>query len=153
VRRPRACGWWSTSTLRACFDRHDAGEGGGKIADIVFATIKDRRGRSILSVRDQNNYKPEARRQRLMTLLHLFLVHRYKAFSVHYVSPTDDNQLQAQEMKSFGFYDEVNSEIGHIIVARVNVAKISQWTGKDQMALKDLIFHSAEGEQAENVVT
>jgi isocitrate lyase len=128
-------------------------EGNEKVADIVFATIKDRRGRTILSVRDQNNYRTEVRRQRLMTLLHLFLVHRYRAFSVHYVSPTDDNQLQAQEMKSFGFYDEVNSEIGHIIVARVNVAKISQWTSQDQTELKELIFHSAEGEHANNVTT
>ena len=41
-------------------------------------TIQDRRGRSILSVRDQNTFDEALRKKRLMTLIHLFLIHRYK---------------------------------------------------------------------------
>ena len=63
----------------------------------IFAPIQDRRGRNILSVRDQNTFDEALRKKRLMTLIHLFLIHRYKADSVHYVSPTEDNQYQAAE--------------------------------------------------------
>ena len=73
---------------------------GEKLANVVFATIQDRRGRNILSVRDQNTFDPALRQKRLMTLIHLFLIHRYKAVSVHYVSPTEDNQYQTRKMKS-----------------------------------------------------
>ena len=61
---------------------------GAKVASIIFATIRDRRGQRILSIRDQETYDSTLRKKRLMTLLHLFLIHRYKVTSVHYVSPT-----------------------------------------------------------------
>ena len=50
-------------------------------------------------MRDQNTFDESLRKKRLMTLVHLWLVHRYKADSVHYVSPTEDNQYQAAKMK------------------------------------------------------
>ena len=59
----------------------------------------DRAGRVFLSVRDQNTFDLNLRRKRLMTLMQLFLVHRYKIHSVHYVTPTEDNRLQAEGMK------------------------------------------------------
>ena len=70
-----------------------------KLANVVFATIADRRGRSILSVRDQNTFDPSLRRKRLMTLLHLFLIHRYKAAAVHYLTPTEDNHRASASMQ------------------------------------------------------
>ncbi len=94
-------------------------ENGTKSANVVFGTIKDRRGRSILSVRDQNTFDVALRRKRLMTLAHLFLLHRYKADVVHYLTPTDDNHRQAEAMKERGIYASVNDEIGEIIVADV----------------------------------
>ena len=54
-------------------------EAGEKVARVVFATILDRRGRSILSIRDQETIDTSLRQKRLMTLIHLFLIHRYKA--------------------------------------------------------------------------
>ena len=110
-----------------------------KLANVVFATIKDRRGRSILSVRDQNTFEPTMRRKRLMTLVHLFLLHRYKITSVHYVSPTDDNQHQCQSMKTLGLYSEVHEEVGHIIVATVDAAGVTVLLDADQGALGKLI--------------
>lgn len=93
---------------------------GEKVANIVFATIADRRGRSMLSVRDQNTFDAALRRKRLMTLLHLFLVHRYRASAVHYLTPTDDNRRQGQRMVELGIFKSVNDEVGEIIVADVN---------------------------------
>src|SRR5215475_13258875 len=43
---------------------------GDKVANVIFAVIVDRRGRSILSVRDQNTFDSALRQKRLMTLTH-----------------------------------------------------------------------------------
>jgi isocitrate lyase len=87
---------------------------------MIFATIHDRRGRSILSVRDQNVFDTSMRRKRLMTLLHLFLIHRYKAASIHYLTPTEDNRRQSASMKALGMFEVTKEEVGEIIVADVN---------------------------------
>ncbi|HEV8238283.1 MAG TPA: isocitrate lyase ICL2 [Thermoanaerobaculia bacterium] len=116
------------------------GNGGEeKLANVVFAPIHDRRGRSILSVRDQNTFAEHLRKKRLMTLIHLWLVHRFKADSVHYVTPTEDNQYQTQKMKSHGIFREVNREVGQIIVAEVDHARVSQLLAADREALHCLI--------------
>jgi len=117
---------------------YDPGE--EKLANVVFAPIHDRRGRSILSVRDQNTFAETLRKKRLMTLVHLFLVHRFKADWVHYVTPTADNQYQVAKMKSHGIFREVTTEVGQIIVADVNHQRISELLSPDQKALKRLIF-------------
>jgi len=114
-------------------------EGDEKLANVIFAPIHDRRGRSILSVRDQNTFADSLRKKRLMTLVHLFLVHRFKADSVHYVTPTEDNQYQVAKMKSHGIFREVNTEVGQIIVADVNHQRISDLLAPDQEALRRLI--------------
>ena len=90
-----------------------------KLANIIFANLQDRRGRNFLSVRDQTTQVP-FRRKRLMTLIQLFLIHRYSARAVHYVTPTEDNEAQTQKMKSMGIFSDVHTEIGQIIVAQVN---------------------------------
>ena len=109
------------------------------VANVIFSPIKDRRGRSFLSVRDQNTFGEELRMKRLMSLIHVFLIHRYKASSVHYVSPTEDNRYQAAKMKTHGLFTEVHEEIGHIIAAKVNVDRIKEFLDEDQKALKGLI--------------
>lgn len=110
-----------------------------KLANVVFAPIRDRRGRSILSVRDQNTFEEALRKKRLMTLIHLWLVHRFKADSVHYVTPTEDNQYQAAKMKSHGIFREVNQEVGQIIVADVDHTRIAELLAPDRQALGRLI--------------
>lgn len=114
-------------------------EGEEKLANVIFAPIHDRRGRSILSVRDQNTFAESLRKKRLMTLVHLFLVHRFKADSVHYVTPTEDNQYQVAKMRSHGIFREVNTEVGQIIVADVNHLRISELLAPDQEELGRLI--------------
>jgi isocitrate/methylisocitrate lyase len=110
-----------------------------KVANIIFAVIVDRRGRNILSVRDQNTFDSALRKKRLMTLNHLFLVHRYKIWAVHYVSPTDDNRYQAQKMKTHGLFSDVHDEVGHIIVADVNADGVRALLAPDQGRLNALI--------------
>jgi isocitrate lyase len=110
-----------------------------KLANVIFAPINDRRGRSILSVRDQNTFEEGLRKKRLMSLIHLYLIHRYKADSVHYVTPTEDNRYQAERMQAHGIFSEVNTEVGQIIVADVNAPRIEELLGRDSEALGRLI--------------
>lgn len=114
-----------------------------KLANVIFSPIHDRRGRSILSVRDQNTFSEALRQKRLMTLIHLFLVHRFKADSVHYVTPTEDNQYQTAKMKSHGIFREVNTEVGQIIVADVNHPRINELLASDRQMLGKLIRKEA----------
>jgi isocitrate lyase len=112
------------------------------LAAIVFAPIRDRRGHSILSIRDQETFEPSLRRRRLMTLIHLYLIHRYHAESVHYVSPTEDNQVQTERMQALGIYGTVTTEVGQIIVAAVDRQRIADLLAPDGRALNDLIAKS-----------
>ncbi len=113
---------------------------GGQVkANVVFAVIQDRKGRNILSVRDQNNHDLKLRKKRLMTLMQLFLMHRYKIYSVHYVSPTEDNQRQAEGMKKQGLFRLVNEEVGEIIVADVDEARVKALLAPDRKSLGELI--------------
>lgn len=116
--------------------------GDDKLANVVFAPIHDRRGRTILSVRDQNTFDERLRMKRLMTMLHLYLIHRYQADSVHYVSPTDDNHHQTASMKKLGIYANVTTEVGEIIVADVNRPRIADLV-TDHEALARLIRKEA----------
>ncbi len=112
---------------------------GFKKAGIILAPIKDRRGNNILSIRYLETYEGEFRRKRLMTLLHLFLIHRYKAVSVHYLSPNEDNQRQSVRMHELGIFDDVQTEVGHIIVAAVNAERIAELLNPDRVELTKLI--------------
>ena len=112
---------------------------GEKVANVIFGVIVDRRGRNILSVRDQNTFDSALRKKRLMTLNHLFLVHRYKIWAVHYVSPTDDNRYQAQKMKAHGLFSDVHDEVGHVIVADVNADGVRSLLAPDRDCLNALI--------------
>jgi isocitrate lyase len=112
---------------------------GGAHANVVFAPIHDRLGQSILSVRDQNTFDEALRKKRLMTLIHLWMIHRYRADAVHYVSPTADNQYQAAKMREQGLFREVNTEVGQIIVADVDGPRVAELLAPDRAALGRLI--------------
>jgi isocitrate lyase len=136
-------------SLRAALRPHTAGSdllelnlsngNGKKVANIIFTVIVDRRGRNILSVRDQNTFDSDLRKKRLMTLNHLFLIHRYKIWTVHYVSPTDDNRYQAQKMKTHSLFSDVHDEVGHVIVADVNAEGVKALLAPDRDRLNALI--------------
>jgi len=110
-----------------------------QLANVIVDPIKDRHGRSILQVRDQNTFAEKLRQKRLMTLIHLWLVHRFKADAVYYVTPTEDNLYQTEKMKSHGIFSEVYPEVGEIIVAEVNKPRIAELLKPDRVALRKLI--------------
>jgi isocitrate lyase len=112
---------------------------GEKVANIIFDVIVDRRGHNILSVRNQNTFDIALRKKRLMTLNHLFLIHRYKIWSVHYVTPTDDNRYQTQKMKTHGLFSDVHDEVGDVIVADVSAAGVKALLAPDRDRLNALI--------------
>ncbi|HEY4002010.1 MAG TPA: isocitrate lyase family protein, partial [Candidatus Xenobia bacterium] len=111
------------------------------IGKVVFVPMVDRRNRHILSVRDQFTHV-DYRQKRLMTLAKLFLIHRYKTDSVHYVSPTEDNERQAQGMKRLGLFDEVATEVGDVFVATVNTEHIKALLQPDLAELRSLVSKS-----------
>jgi isocitrate lyase len=116
------------------------GEGGDeKLANVLVDPIKDRNGRSILTVRDQNTFAEQLRQKRLMTLIHLWLIHRFKADAVYYIKPTEDNVYQTEKMKSHGIFRDVNKDVGEVIVADVNQPRIEELLAPDRAALMRLI--------------
>ena len=114
-------------------------DGKEPLANVVVDPIKDRHGRSILTVRDQNTFAEQLRKKRLMDLIHLWLIHRFKAEIVYYVTPTEDNIYQTDKMKSHGIFSDVYQEVGEIIVADVNQPRIDELLAPDREALNRLI--------------
>jgi isocitrate lyase len=119
-------------------------ESGRSLAEVVFASIVDRRGRTILSVRDQHT-DPAVRRRRLMTLVQLFLVHRYRASSIHYLTPTEDNAVQAERMREIGLFATVQTEIGQIIVGQVDRGRVAELVSADPKGIEELIGSATGG--------
>ena len=115
------------------------GDGDEPLANVVVDPIKDRHGRSILTVRDQNTFAEKLRKKRLMDLIHVWLIHRFKAEIVYYVTPTEDNIYQTEKMKSHGIFRDVYQEVGEIIVADVNQPRIDELLAPDHEALLKLI--------------
>ncbi|MBN9164077.1 MAG: isocitrate lyase [Myxococcales bacterium 68-20] len=112
---------------------------GTKAANVIFEPIQDRQGRNILSIRDQNTFDASLQKKRLMTLAQLFLIHRYKIDSLHYLTPTDDNKRQTEGMKRHEIFSAVNDEVGQIIVADVNKERVKTLAAADRAALTALI--------------
>jgi isocitrate lyase len=143
-----AAHWERPATTRVELRPHTAGsdllelrvldDSDDPLANVIFASIADRRGRSILSIRDQNT-APSIRRRRLMTLVQLFLIHRYHAGSVHYLTPNDDNLSQTQRMRDLGIFSVVRTEIGQIIVADVNRERVGELVRPEGDSLAELI--------------
>jgi isocitrate lyase len=141
--------WAHPAKIRVQLRPHTAGaellelsvldeSGSEKLANIIFTNLQDRRGRNFLSVRDQNTAAP-LRKKRLMTLVQLFLIHRYKASAVHYLTPTEDNEFLTQKMKSIGIFSDVHTEVGQIIVAQVSKERVAELLKPDRAALLEMI--------------
>lgn len=62
--------------------------------------------------------------------------------SVHYVTPTEDNQHQAEGIRALGLYSEIRTEIGEIIVALVNDDNVRELVKSGSEDLTKLITKS-----------
>jgi len=102
-----------------------------KIAEITFRVDKDREGRKFLAVKDQNTVK-KYRSRRLMSLMHFFILHRYKTDLVHYVSPTHDNRLSVQRMILNGVFRWARTDEPNIIAIEVETARAQKIFANDE---------------------
>ncbi|HXG50833.1 MAG TPA: isocitrate lyase [candidate division Zixibacteria bacterium] len=102
-----------------------------KIAEITFRVDKDREGRKFLAVKDQHTVK-KYRNRRLMSLIHFFLLHRYKADLVHYVAPTHDNRLSVQRMIQNGVFRSARTDDPNVIAIEVDTARAQKIFASDE---------------------
>ena len=106
-----------------------------KIAEIIYRVDKDRDGRKFLAVKDQNTVK-KYRARRLMTLMHFFLLHRYKTDLVHYVTPTNDNRVSVRRMIQNGVFRGARTDDPNIIAIEVDTARAQRIFANDQSLKK-----------------
>jgi isocitrate lyase len=102
-----------------------------KIAEITFRVDKDRAGRKYLAVKDQHTVK-KYRSRRLMTLMHFFLLHRYKIDLVYYVAPTHDNRMSVQRMMNNGVFRQARTDDPNIIAIGVDIARAQRIFANDE---------------------
>ncbi len=117
-----------------------------KVAEVVFTILRDREDRVFLFIRNQIIHETDLRRKRLMTLLQLFLIHRYKGDIIQYMTPTDDNRQQTNGMKRFGIFENVTEEIGDIIVAHVDKEATAELVNPKKQGINRLL--TKEGTKA-----
>jgi isocitrate lyase len=102
-----------------------------KIAEITFRVDRDRDGRKYLAVKDQNTVR-KYRSRRLMTLMHFFLLHRYKIDLVYYVAPTHDNRMSVQRMMYNGIFRQARTDDPNIIAIEVDTARAQRIFANDE---------------------
>ncbi len=112
---------------------------GSSIAEVVFTVLRDREDRVFLFIRNQIIHDTGLRRKRLMTLLQLFLIHRYKGDIIQYMTPTDDNRHQTNGMKRFGIFKNVTEEIGDILVANVDKKFTAELVSPKKQGINSLL--------------
>jgi isocitrate lyase len=113
-----------------------------KIAEITFRVDKDREGRKFLAIKDQNTVKPY-RARRLMTLMHIFLLHRYKTDLVHYLTPTSDNRVSIRRMIQNGVFREARTDDPNIIAIEVNTERAQKIFAEDGSLRRFIVRSSA----------
>lgn len=113
-----------------------------QVANVIFTSLTDRNQKHFLSIRDQNIFRNQLRQKRLMTLIQLFLMNRYKTHAMHYLSPTEDNLQLCGGMQRLGIYSSVNTEIGQIIVAEVDTEHVKSYLD-NEIQLRKLIRKEA----------
>ena len=112
---------------------------GGKVAEVIFTVLRDREDKVFLFIRNQIVHDTNLRRKRFMTLLQLFLIHRFKADIIQYMTPSDDNRQQTNGMKRIGIFEDAMEEIGDIIVAHVDKEVVAEMVNPQKQGINHLI--------------
>jgi isocitrate lyase len=97
---------------------------GVRLAEVAVADVRDRRGRRVLSITYQATAE-HLRRQGLMGLVELFLLHRYRSEVVHHVAPTEASSAYVRGLERRGVYAAVDAETPGVIVARVDRERVT----------------------------
>jgi isocitrate lyase len=67
-----------------------------------------------------------------MSLLHFFLLHRYKTDLVHYVTPNSDNRLSVQRMIHNGVFRAARTDDPNVIAIEVDTARAQKIFANDE---------------------
>jgi len=110
-----------------------------KIAEVIFTVLRDREDKVFLFIRNQEVHDTSLSRKRFMTLLQLYLIYRYKADIMQYMTPSDDNRHQTNGMKRFGIFKDAKEEIGDIIVAYVDKDVVGQLVNPKKQGIDRLL--------------
>ena len=109
------------------------------VANVVFKVMRDREDKVFLFIRNQILHDETLRRKRFMTLVQLFLIHRFKADIVEFMAPNEDNRQQVKGMCGLKIFKDYIEEIGDIIVAHINKNTIQDLTGTESNAITTLL--------------
>ncbi len=109
------------------------GDGKAKAANIVFVPMHDRRGETVLSVREQNVFDGVASSSSAMTLSYLYLVHRYQAETVQFINPTPAELAQVRELEGLKVFKGVTNGSDRFLVADVDLARVTELTRKENV--------------------
>jgi isocitrate lyase len=71
-----------------------------------------------------------------MTLMHFYLLHRYKTDLVHYVAPTDDNRLSVRRMIQNGVFRQARTDDPNIIAIEVDTGRAQKIFANDDSVKK-----------------
>ena len=67
-----------------------------------------------------------------MTLMHFFLLHRYKIDLVYYVAPTHDNRMSVQRMMHNGVFRQARTDDPNIIAIEVDTTRAQKIFANDE---------------------
>lgn len=110
-----------------------------RVADVIFKVMRDREDKVFLFVRNQIIHDVNLRRKRFMTFVLLFLIHRFQADIIEFMTPNDDNRQQTKGMQRLGLFEDVIEEIGDIIVAHINKKMVTSLTSHEGSGITSLL--------------
>jgi len=96
---------------------------GSVLAEVVATELRDRDDRRILAVTEQTT-APAARRQGLMALIELYLLHRTGAEVVHHLAPTESSAAYAAGQARRGVYTAVDASSPDLLAVRVDRVRV-----------------------------
>jgi isocitrate lyase len=98
---------------------------GATLAEVAAVELRDRDGRLILSVTELAT-APPARRQGLMGLVELYLLHRTGAERVQQHAPTSASRAFAEAQQRRGVYEALEATSPDVLTARVDRQRVEE---------------------------
>ncbi|MFP5342691.1 MAG: isocitrate lyase [Candidatus Limnocylindria bacterium] len=125
--RPRAA--WSDGFELRVLDGN-----GATVAEVAATELRDRDGRRVLSLTDQLT-SPPLRRQGLMTLIELYLLHRTGAERVHHLAPTAASTAYVEGLQRAGLYASIDTHTPGLIVVSVDRDRVDALVAERERAV------------------
>jgi isocitrate lyase len=97
---------------------------GSTLAEVAATELRDRQDRRILFVTEQTTAEG-SRRQGLMALIELYLLHRTGAQVVHHLAPTEASHAYAAGQARRGVYASIDASSPDVLAAQVDGVRVS----------------------------